>query len=194
MRERPILFNQPMVRATLDGRKTQTRRVAKLTSGGHVKEANGHRRWHVGDPDAVLACPFGAPGDRLWVRETFFDSHKFRHAPLFEGGPRYYYRADSSFIGCHRWTPSIQMPKAASRLTLEVVSVRVERLQDISEVDAVAEGCSRIPMNIESVAKSLATLDRWNFAATWEALYGSGSWDANPWVWVVEFKRLGGVA
>jgi len=134
--ERPILFSGPMIRAILAGRKTQTRRVAKLTGAGRVKEAGSHRNWHLADPDAVKACPYGTPGDRLWVRETFCDT----------GCQRAVYRADTAVENWKYriWRPSIYMPRWASRITLEITDVRLERLQDISEADAAAEGVEQV--------------------------------------------------
>lgn len=172
MKERPILFSAPMVRAILDGRKTQTRRVVKLRNGQYMPpsekaDINGWRQM-------LRNCPYGQPGDRLWVRETHFDAKR-----LNEG--RILYRADGD-VSRFGWTPSIHMPRSASRITLEVTGVRVERLQDISEADAVAEGVvweqGQTAINV--------------FETLWESINGAGSWDANPWVWVVEFKRAKG--
>jgi len=187
MKERPIIFSGPMVRAILNGSKTQTRRVAKLTANGYVKEPGGHRRWHTADFDARLACRYGQPGDRLWVRETW------RH---IEGGavydaagglmdshdPETIYRADRPhFPG--PWRPAIHMPRWASRIALEVTGVRVERLHEISEADAIAEGVNN------SLHLPGGRFARENFAHLWWTINGDGSWDANPWVWVVDFRR-----
>lgn len=203
MKDRPILFNAPMVRAALDGSKTQTRRVVKLTDAAHVKEPRGHRRWHPGDPDATQACPYGQPGDRLWVRETWLKTN-----PWSAGGHHTYgYRAsDAIEFPDAVWRPSIHMPRIASRITLEITGVRVERLQDISEADAKAEGVkikekfvtAKTPSHAEHRAflagvqhlfsKSLqSTLA---YACLWQSINGPTSWAANPWVWVVEFKAL----
>lgn len=185
MKERPILFSGPMVRAILSGVKTQTRRVAK------VIPLDG-------------ACPYGEPGDRLWVKETHFESRKWRHAPLFAAAPDFIYRADydreelSSVIGCHHWRPSIFMKREASRISLEIVRVRAERLQDISEADAMAEGIEPVQMPSEvmyddhlkrgaMVARAVSS-----YASLWESINGRGSWSLNPFVWVVEFRRVGG--
>lgn len=207
-KERPILFSAPMVRAILDGSKTQTRRVVKLPveqdsdfTGGWkivhkaVTLAVGWYERTLGraDPRDPVVCPYGQPGDRLWVREAYADI-----------GPRLTYRADTA-DGAHcmvrRWTPSIHMPRADSRILLEIVSVRVERLNDISEVDASAEGIKGRPVR-SGVAMApvtvygLGTDDDWCHSAThafqelWGAINGAGSWEANPWVWVVEFKRV----
>lgn len=146
-KDKPILMSGPMVRAILEGRKTQTRRLCKLNAAGRV--SLGGRNWHTDDPEAVHACPFGQPGDRLWVRETWGvdccvglkdrDCIDLAHAACVV------YRAtdetpDNGQSWARRWRPSIHMPRWASRITLEVVSVRVERVQDISEEDAIAEG------------------------------------------------------
>jgi hypothetical protein len=195
-----------MVRAILSDSKTQTRRVAKLTAAGHVKEVGGHRRWHTGDVDAALACPYGQPGDRLWVRETFvqgFERDPVTDMPLLcddDGNDlamKTWYRAtapelmwsdDDGFITNVPWEPSIHMPRAASRITLEITGVRVERLHKISEDDAVAEGVNN------SLHLPGGRFANENFAHLWCCINGDDSWEANPWVWVVEFKRLEGGA
>ena len=207
MKERPILFSSPMVRAILDGRKTQTRRVVKpQPESGHDGEpywhVGGYRAWQfrgIADPlrmgtNNPLVCPYGQPGDRLWVRETMDVS--------YQGSA--YYAADGAQIGdrdelgdlCERYghpyffnelkgIPSIHMPRWASRITLEVTGVRVERLQDISEKDSKAEGALKQRLD------DLEPPTHWRgFKGVWESINGAGSWDANPWVWVVEFRRL----
>ena len=167
MKERPILFGGDMVRAILDGRKTQTRRPVKLDFSGRVRRAR--RSWHLEDPNAVNACPFGAPGDRLWVRETWACPQTVT-----------YYRADEEALlpRGEKWTPSIHMPRWASRIALEVTAVRVERVQDITEKDALAEGT--IPLD--------RSTPREMFAEVWQSIYAN--WPTNPWVWVVEFRRI----
>lgn len=180
-----------MVRAILDGSKTQTRRVAK--------EFDGLR-----DLDKILArfpdqngCRYGKAGDRLWVRETFADLQgtgiEHRQPPDYIL-LRYAYAADTRPGSAAdearkdygiRWTPSIHMPRAASRISLEVTGVRVERLQAISEADARTEGAEG-----DSHPGTFVGTCRGNFARLWESINGAGSWDANPWVWVVEFKRV----
>ena len=241
MRELPILFSAPMVRAILSGRKTQTRRVVKLPNNNSLGEwepttvggsdARGIKHdeqaaiWHRRTGDCVC-CPHGLPGDRLWVRETFSGPHYRTGEP-----PRLWHRLDDIHYWADGnpeagdWTrplPSIHMPRWASRLTLEITGVRVERLQDISEDDAAAEG-------VESVdSRDHEDRDGGNFDRTlcgncgglrlyaslgpnlgvqfdtdcsecdthakrfrwlWEGINGSDSWRANPWAWVVEFKR-----
>jgi hypothetical protein len=201
MKERPILFNGAMVRAILAGTKTQTRRVVKLPHqnrlgaweptrfggprGGHLRDGSTIPEqggiWHTRTGDH-LGCPYGQPGDHLWVRETFtaFDDSHIQY--------RADYRSDPAGEKAHGvvWTPSIHMPRLASRITLEIVSVRVERLHDISEADAKAEGT---PKPIQISDDDPRTY-RDAFGDLWELINGDGSWDANPWVWVVEFKRV----
>lgn len=204
MKERPILFSAPMVRAILDGTKTQTRRVAKRTANGHIKETGGHRRWHIADFDAYLACPYGQPGDRLWVRETWAYHVQAMGSATDQDGP-WVYAADGNFALqsrlCDRWRPSIHMPRVASRITLEITGVRVERLWEVSETDAVSEGVGSITVSdggesrwvnySRPDSKGSAFGDaRSSYRSLWEEINGQGSWDANPWVWVVEFKRL----
>lgn len=193
MADRPIIFSAPMVRALLDGRKTQTRRVAKIKwEDGANPDFSGWRSEQVGPSHwqiiggmgvgANIATPY-APGDRLYVREA----HKLidRHCD---------YRADWPEATQHlfRWRPSIHMPRWASRLTLTVTDVRVQRLQEISEADAVAEGLETqpSPLGISSyycfgqIAYSRA---KPAFSALWNSLHGPGAWDANPWVVALTF-------
>lgn len=183
MKERPILFSAPMVRAILEGRKTQTRRVVKPPKWSDADEIFfiGNDSIAVPDDDHAdyfIACPYGQPGDRLWVRETFADEAGGTRRFL---GEHIFYRADDWQPLVDRWTPSIHMPRWASRITLEVTAVSVERLQDISESDCCAEGCGS-PITRD--------LKKPQFMALWESINGPDSWDANPWVWVVEFKVL----
>lgn len=211
MRERPIIFSGPMVRAILDGRKTQTRRVMpSMVTLGRVeypgrRDRNGYSQVNWLDtPEGVAAavreCPYGAPGDRLWVRENGWERPALSARDLRDGAdtwPPYEYDAEPlmswedgelKLLGWRR-RPSIHMPRWASRITLEITGVRVERLQDISEADAVAEGV----IDTGSITFSLAGVQRGpiaEYAVLWEQLNGPGSWDANPWVWVVEFRPL----
>lgn len=199
-RERPILFSGPMVRAILDGRKSQTRRVVKFCKGGPFAD---HRHWptcyrtHDGgwgwcDGDAPIPamfdrpgklCPYGQPGDRLWVREAFcYGDQEPCDCPASacRCRPSVHYREDWGGIDDDvRWRPSIHMPRWACRLTLEVMSVRVQRVQDINEWDAVEEGRSLTPGD-----------PRGYFPETWDEINGKRGfgWDANPWVWAVKFK------
>lgn len=180
MKERPILFSAPMVRALLDGSKTQTRRVFKAKNGGvwpHKNDLPGMRQ-------ILRNCPYGQPGDRLWVRETWaYGTHAMASKDPEAEGPWVYAADNMQAHGrlCDRWSPSIHMFRTASRITLEITGVRVERLHDISEADAVAEG---VGIRCHS---PMAVLE---YSMLWESINGPGSWEANPWVWVVEFKRV----
>jgi hypothetical protein len=172
-KERPILFSGPMVRAILDGRKTQTRRIVKGQPALWLNDSV-MGQFISTDDHLISMCPYGKPGDRLWVRETFAvcaDSSIFYRS---DGGP-------SPWDGI-KWKPSIHMPRAASRITLEIVSVRAELLHEITESDAIAEGCQ-----CDGVPASLT--NRGAFGKLWLSINGPGSWDVNPWVWVVEFRR-----
>lgn len=240
MRERPILFQAAMVRAILDGRKTQTRRALRRQfpadavpveipatdpAGGWVVSGHSGVWWcdAAANIDEAQSCPYGVPGDRLWVRETFFawgrwetrfsakkgrDEWHFIDMTL-ASGRSYAYDTDedtpmlvkrrSTMVPLWWRRPAIFMPRAASRITLEITGVRVERLNDISEADARAEGCYPIDTSLHGkVERSLLDLPllddqhpyRNGYALLWESINGDGSWDANPWVWVVEFRRL----
>lgn len=174
-RERPILFSSPMVRALIAGTKTQTRRVVK-------------GEW--------IVCPYGGPGDRLWVRESHW-WFKDEHDPVTGYYPPKLtaedveYRADGERPG-RSWRPSIHMPRWASRITLEITGVRVERLQEISEADARAEGAPPGHPSIDRVSREFGFADfpRSWYGQMWEQINGRGSWAANPWVWVLEFRKL----
>lgn len=195
-KERPILFSGPMVRALLAGTKTQTRRVVKpqpteFVGGPGVKLADGSPAPLVPLDDTVepygseIRCPYGLPGDRLWVRESWSPTNQLSHGVL--------YRADFTSPEVGRWKPSIHMPRWASRILLDVTGVRVERLQDISEADARAEGAKECdPVSGREVLLA-GPSQRGSFVLhyrdIWEQINGAGSWDANPWVWVVEFAR-----
>ena len=187
MKERPILFSAPMVRALLDGTKTQTRRVVKPTPEWIGQSGVLSYRGRVGLPHAL--CPYGQLGDRLWVRETWArddeDGGLCYRADIGKGGDADdWERNRLDGVPRFRWRPSIHMPRAASRITLEITGVRVERLQNISEADAVAEGVRN------SLHMPGGRFANENFAHLWWAINGDGSWEANPWVWAVEFKRL----
>ncbi|WP_377153284.1 hypothetical protein ACFJIX_17845 [Roseateles sp. UC29_93] len=207
MKERPILFSAPMVRALLAGTKTQTRRIVKPTpvadsrwAGGFYLEGkkSGPRAIAVEAPHIATACPYGAPGDRLWVRETWAHSIHAMAAKSDEDGPFVYaatHRVEQR-LG-EKWKPSIHMPRYACRLMLEITDVRVERLMSISEEDARAEGIDFdpgeggvfwVPGPGPGCASDTAA---GSFRRLWESINGDGSWNANPFVWVVEFKRNG---
>lgn len=224
MKERPILFSAPMVRAILSGTKTQTRRVVKPspewtepgTAWKFSEDGHSGPGWYAYNDDypeegaLFYRFPYGQPGDRLWVRETWqgplvddFESYladpdKFKKPEFCEyaadGGPAPEFVTLDDELE-QRWRPSIHMPRWASRILLEVVSVRVERLADISKDDAMAEGIVLQPDG----GFGLADSTHYNFSdptdsycSLWESINGDGSWQANPWVWVVEFKRLKG--
>lgn len=216
MRELPILFSAPMVRAILEGRKTQTRRIVKPQHfrEDHGEDASGQcisAGWY---PDLRL-CPFGKPGDRLWVREAFRFPQSLDHLSpseigekaLAAGYPKPWcptqFEADGLRRTPQEWrdfvTPpqaneagrlraSMHMPRWASRITLEVTGVRVERVQDISGMNAVREGVS-IPAHIPQDGADLDWARR-EYRRVWEQINGPDSWSDNPWVWVVEFKRV----
>ncbi|UOB21823.1 hypothetical protein MRY17_13780 [Pseudomonas orientalis] len=214
IKERPILFSAPMVRAILEGRKTVTRRPVKASKAhadGITLIDYGKGWWpynafgdfssdHEG-MEYPIACPYGKPGDRLWVRETFIDLRGtgVEHRPD-PNGPlqRYAYAADCR-PGSHsddarkdfglKYKPSIHMPRAACRMLLEITDVRVERLQDISRADIRAEGLLCPP---ELASDDVSPNYRDWYPAAWRELWEStgGDWNANPWVWVVEFKRV----
>ncbi|HCF3848856.1 TPA: hypothetical protein RNI42_000264 [Pseudomonas aeruginosa] len=204
-RERPILFNDQMVRAILEGRKTVTRRVVKPQPDflGSMVDPNTPFKTLDAGLHARITCPYGEPGDRLWVREAWAaDAQVDAIAPsdLSQGEP-IWYPADLSVrqTGCSmiskgRVRPSIHMPRWASRILLEITAVRVERLQDISEEQALAEGVRGEPC--DHTRQACADIGCWGdtakgaFGFLWESLNGEGSWAANPWVWVVEFKRV----
>ena len=215
MKERPILFSGLMVQAYLAGRKGETRRVMK-TRGCSVKNVPVNHDWSLDEvKNHVGPCQYGLPGDRLWVRETFFDFSKFKTAPLFQA-PEYsllkgsiVYRADDTFIGCHRWKPSIFMRRSESRLSLDLISVRPERLHEITPQGAVNEGIVQLPNGMwknyllnpkpRRTSKNLTPehfevleyLDPVSsYRSLWEFINGPGSWDRNDWVWVLTFPKI----
>lgn len=204
MRERPILFNADMVRAVLDGRKTQTRRIMReqpevipkedeLGKPGFWIPFNAGKTM-VRNDDMHIACPFGLKGDRLWVRETFrVHSRATDVATLvYKASEQQSWTQQTHRVPiekCNKpavvdkWTPSIHMPRWASRITLEITGVRVERLQSITEEDAKAEG-------VKTECSVIGDRHFLGFRSLWKSIYGDDSWQANPWVWVVEFKRV----
>lgn len=209
MKERPILFNTEMVKAILEGRKTQTRRVLSNQPDKNCDEAflGLDGIWRFSKPTLSkrisysgddIKCPFGVVGDRLWVRETFrlFDPDECPHSDFPCGCPNWgtpLYRASHDCFDGEKWKPSIHMPRSASRILLEITSIRVERLQSISKEDAKAEGCdySTHPTAIEM---GFAIGAQTNFRHAWEKIHGDSAWDKNPWVWVIDFKvaKVGG--
>lgn len=210
-KERPILFSGHMVRAILNGQKTVTRREIKPSMRSadssfelHLQEDESWRPMHTFDESCLdakgtehpIVCPYGQPGDRLWVREAWLaDAQLDSIAPrdLSQGEP-IMYPADGSVrqTGCAmisqgRGRPSIHMPRWASRILLEITAVRVELLQDISEEQAEAEGVGflrRAPDADETLTAAQL------FECLWSSINGDESWNSNPWVWVVEFKRI----
>lgn len=252
-RERPIIFSSEMVRAILDGRKTQTRRIIDLSDKAVMSLGQRKLGWtcnpamaRVGDVGRMVAalagkrrevaseqisvparhpddsripwdacgyervyCPYGDPGDRLWVRENFRFTEDIDGREVLEfqaGGTRLIARnrdgLPSAVHGEHRctsilpkWRPSIHMPRWASRITLELTEVRVERLRDISEEDAQAEGAHRLP-NDDYDPGDPADDPEFSyvqgFKAIWERINGPESWNDSPWVWVLAFRRLEG--
>lgn len=194
MNEKPILFNGEMVRAILEGRKTITRRVILKK-----RKIPGEPRYYTPDFPLnqfleVADCPYSVPGDCLWVRESFYVQPEL--APLCEPQP-IHYRADTlpEQVEDYVCKPSIHMPRWASRITLEVTGVRVERVQDISEEDARAEGIQpekRIDLSLPPEQRETMLGCKYLFRYLWDDLnlkrgYG---WDMNPWVWVVGFQQI----
>jgi hypothetical protein len=206
-RERPILFSGPMVRAILEGRKTQTRRIAKpYTRGAEIIDTytDGSIRYQVerwpngvvAKPSLGCACKYGMVGDRLWVRETWSCPRQIGGSFVRE---KRMYKADelspwldySSVV----WKPSIHMPRQFSRLSLHLTAVRVERLQAITTQDALAEGIDEHGHELQTEMardhqRNRSAIE--NFALLWDSLnakrgYG---WDVNPWVWVLAFRRV----
>lgn len=232
MKEHPILFSAPMVRALLDGSKTQTRRVVKQ----NLKRL-GDGDWHAFDHKGInyrvnarhtttgswrnllQFCPYGQIGDQLWVRETFaygaavgaeagygLDDETYIEQMADDKDkkravPREFAIANKVGVDEVVWTPSIHMPRWASRIQLEITGVRVERLQDISEEDAKAEGVERriigegwreygLDAQTESYGTPPLVSAQESFHSLWQSINGPGSWEANPWVWVIEFRRV----
>jgi len=211
MKERPIIFSGPMVRALLDGSKTQTRRVVKPIGAHHIFQFRGEEAAHGADEPTGewawcraervvsehIRCPYGKPGDRLWVRETFAHMYRGNAAPEARCDDDVAYKADGftpDEYAYGSWKPPIHMPRWASRITLEVTGVHVERLQDISEADALAEGIEVGPsgFHVDGGRHFHAASARESYASLWDSLNAARGfgWDVNPWVWVVQFRRL----
>lgn len=186
IKERPILFKGEMARAILSRQKTQTRRALKLLEGWQFARLEGSVA-HVNKPgfhgEAHEKCPYGEPGDRLWVRETHARAGCKENCDHLSCHT--IYRADkpksAGMYGCVKWTPSIFMPRWASRITLEITDVRVERLNQISNQDAVAEGIGQ-PTDIRYAAED-------GFKPLWESINGPNSFD-DRWVWVINFELV----
>ena len=214
MKELPILFSAPMVRALLDGTKTQTRRIWKMPPGMGWYISGALKGKETGDICDLTGpgwcsvdevhCPYGQTGDHLWVRETFAHIYRDNTRPDDRRSDDVAYRADHPGLyeyAYGTWKPSIHMPRWASRITLEVTNVRVERLQEISYEDAIAEGIidpATIPefpasLNPSETVAEYCRRKKWpqrQYRDLWESINGTGSWDLNPWVWVVEFKTV----
>lgn len=220
MKERPILFSGAMVRAILSGRKTQTRRACKVPVWTDVGDIPKHCT-RYGNVALPMRCPYGDVGDRLWVRETWSDD-----ALCMYPCPSVWYRATDSIdrndghtcpkesrgryancLACwekregrkFKWKPSIFMKRPHCRIVLEIVAVRVERLQDITGQDAIAEGVQ--PYVTQTATCTITSYHdyltgkhdraaRNSYETLWQSIDGPGSWAANPWVWVVEFRRV----
>ncbi|EOK2729594.1 hypothetical protein ACJY9T_003879 [Escherichia coli] len=186
MKERGMIFNDEMVRAILGGNKTQTRRIVEEKFYGRAVAAE------------LLAkhCPYGQPGDRIWVRETYRVHGKATDVAtlVYRASVRNSWTEQTHRVPvevCNKpvsekWTPSIHMPRWASRILLEITDVRVERLRDMSEADAKAEGASPAMYKITPPE----AVYRVGFGDIWRSIYGQDNWLSNPWVWVIEFKRI----
>jgi len=195
VRERGIIFNSEMVNAVLSGRKTQTRQIFdwKKQPAMEMAERDDGSLWPWAEDcenggDIWFPCPFGAVGDRLWVRETFgFEIRSVGGSPH----EQIVYRASKPdavrLYDCNgkpypmKWTPSIHMPRSASRITLEITGVRVERLNDIDQAGALAEGIT----DGHGVG-----MEVYNFSRLWRDIYGEERWQSNPWVWCISFRRI----
>lgn len=218
MKERPILYSTPMIQAKLAGQKTQTRRLKDLEEVNHnpndwkvistqiIAKDNGDFKFGVfftdGDEGRWIQCPYGQAGDVLWSRETFSKIH-------YEGvdpKPSYLYKTDDTVGVTGIWKPSIHMPKEAARIWERITDIRVERLQDISEADAIAEGIQPLLASSAQLAEHGRLYKHYtehreglfgtglqpvkSYETLWESINGEGSWNLNPWVWVLESEVL----
>ena len=186
VKERGMIFNDEMVRAILGGNKTQTRRIVEEKFYGRAVAAE------------LLAkhCPYGQPGDRIWVRETYRVHGKATDVAtlVYRASVRNSWTEQTHRVPvevCNKpvsekWTPSIHMPRWASRILLEITDVRVERLHDMSDADAKAEGATPATYKITPSE----AVYRVGFGDIWRSIYGQDNWLSNPWVWVIEFKRV----
>lgn len=208
---KPILFSTEMVNAILEGRKTQTRRTKGLDKINENPNLFTYENFQLGldthyfdykkvQPKSIeiIKCDYNI-GDILWVRETFFDATNFKDSILFKDKCNIIYKADEIFIGCHKWKPSIFMPKAAARIFLKITNVRAERLHDISESDAIAEGVKCYGKNdngtllYKDYNKNYPTPffnPIHSFASLWVSINGIDSAFSNPFVWVIEFEKI----
>ena len=216
MKERPILFSAPMVRAILDSRKTQTRRVFKQAIGPSLSvdcnDGVAELSWLHGDGPGHevhetikrVVCPYGQPGDRLWVRESFWgcDAPGYGDTPcvVYDDewqGKEYHPAEVRPWAPKFGRIPSIHMPRNCSRITLEITGVRAERLNDCCWPDAIAEGLIPVRGPSGSYMYEYSSTEGGQFAnpcvayhMLWDSINGDGAWAANPWVWVVEFRRI----
>ena len=186
MKETGLMFKAPLVRAILNGQKTQTRRICKLEvvaddtfMGGHYLKLKDGMNLAIGSEHVHIACPTGGPGDRIYVRETFAQHPQFADLAYRAEGEEF--EDSDGALWVPKWTPAIHMPRKLARVWLEITGVRVERLQSISRGDAMAEGCP-----LPNMADG-ADPREW-FAEVWKST--GGDWAANPWVWVIDFKRI----
>lgn len=201
-REKPIPFSAPMIQAVLADSKTQTRRIMKpqpiaMVGGGAIPCSSFAPAAGQGQRYKPIACPYGKVGDQLWVREAWRAPASCNHLP-----PRSISDSEAvRFIadevagpdpGFGKGRPGMFMPRWASRLQLELTEVRAERLQDISQADAIAEGAPPSHSSIDRISREFGFDDfpRSWYAQLWDDINGAGSWAANPWVWVVSFRRI----
>lgn len=197
--EQPILLSSPTIRSIFEGRQTQIRRLVKpqpssmFTSFGELQD-DPKFGFGFHDGERYWKCPYGRPGDRLWVKETFAFGVSTKSSLAykatsewqdFEGGTPY----NESDI---EWKPAVYMKRQDSRIFLEITGVRVERLHDISEEDAKASGIEYISGQWKNYTDPAVVCQRpiASFRTLWESVKGHGSWEKNPWVWVIEFKRI----
>ena len=212
-RERPIIFSASMIKAILSGTRSQTRRICKPAESAALSFVVGPfdcpelGSGFFGDEegDVQFQCPYGRPGDRLYVRENAWERPDRTPKMMREGAdtwPPFIYDADyaaevsrkndAADLKAWGWKrrPSIHLPRIGSRILLEIVAVRVERLTEISEADAQAEGCAIECMRPTGDDNGSAIWGPGGYAALWDSINGVGAWAENPWVWVLEFRRL----
>lgn len=207
--ERPILMHARSVRGILEGRKTQTRRIIKQAP---IAVGIGWSLWYDAKMDAQLnaeqfaklRCPYGRPGERLWVRETWATGwNEGNHGGPFKEYPVVYRADELAHDIDYRWKPPIHMRRADCRLVLEITNVRIERVQDISANDALAEGVSGSDLWTPKELDARPFEEKWwddfhfwthypqmVFGRLWDQINGAGAWERNDWVWVVEFRKL----
>lgn len=201
-KERPVLYSTHMVHSILEDRKTMTRRTKDLEvinedpdRWEYIRFFDGHAKFcekHNHINEQKIKCPYGKPGDLLWVREKF--GYYQDNKTIF----KYRTEVDEKERGFYKWKPSIHMPKTAARIWLEITNVRVERLRDISSNDAKSEGIEYVIDKItgycgydyKNGGYNLMTTPYHGFRSLWEQINGEESWKANPWVWVIEFKVI----